>query len=396
MKFKMQKEIKIVIAALCLMLTYPMAAFASEDSIKSVSVRVESSVEADAGQGTVSATSESEKYHMVSCEFVSNKDSWKVGEVPRVLITLEAEEGYYFSSINAGKTKIRGADYVTCRRDDNNHTLLLTVKLDPVKGILEMVEDAYWESSPLGKARWSKVENAPAYELKLYRGDSLVHHVEKTTTTSYDFFGHMTSKGDYYFKVRAVPKTTSQKEYLDESDWTESDVQEITARDAIAVSDRKETTEGSKSTSGPNAKQPGWNQDVNGWWYQNEDGSYPTNAWMYINDKWYLFGMDGYMLTGWQKKNGREYYLNSNGEMVTGWLQYNRQWFYLDPNQGKMSGGWLAVGELWYYLNPDGSMYTGWIRSDGKWYYLDPSDGHMVKDQVVGQYYINPDGVWAP
>ena len=395
MKSRMHR-IKVLVTALCLMAACPAAAFGAEEAIKKVSVKVESSVEADAGRGTVSATASSDKYRMESCDFVSDKDSWKVGEVPRVLITLEAEEGYYFGSINAGKTSIRGAEYVSCRREDGNHTLLLTVKLDPVKGILEEVEDAYWDAPPLGKAKWSKVENAPAYELKLYRGDTLVHHVEKTTTTSYDFFPHMTSKGDYYFKVRAVPKTDSQKEYLDDSDWAESDVQEITARDAISAGERKETAEGRKTVSGPDARQPGWNEDANGWWYQNADGSYPISTWMYINDKWYLFGVDGYMLTGWQKKNNREYYLNSNGEMVTGWLQYNRQWYYLDPELGKMSGGWLLVGDQWFYLNPDGSMYTGWIRSEGKWYYLDPADGHMVRDRVIGQYYIGPDGVWAP
>lgn len=75
----------------------------------------------------------------------------------------------------------------------------------------------------------------------------------------------------------------------------------------------------------------GWVQDQNGWWYKNEDGTYPVGKWNMIGDKWYLFDMNGYMLTGWQWKNDREYYLTSNGDMVTGWFQYNRIWYYLDP-----------------------------------------------------------------
>lgn len=40
----------------------------------------------------------------------------------------------------------------------------------------------------------------------------------------------------------------------------------------------------------------GWRQDEKGWWYQNTDGSYPTNMELKINGKWYWVGTDGYML----------------------------------------------------------------------------------------------------
>lgn len=39
-----------------------------------------------------------------------------------------------------------------------------------------------------------------------------------------------------------------------------------------------------------------WKQDNVGWWYQNDDGSYPTNKWQEINGVQYYFGNDGYML----------------------------------------------------------------------------------------------------
>ena len=222
-----------------------------------------------------------------------------------------------------------------------------------MKGTLGTVESAYWESTPLGKARWSKVENAPAYEVKLYCGDRMVYRVEKTSSTNYDFFSHMTTRGDYYFKVRAVAKTESEADYLKAGEWTESDNQEITKRDAEAAETRKSSGNGSSGGSsgsgsqgpgqgdGPGSQNPGWEQDRNGWWYRNADGTYPVNSWQLINDKWYLFDMGGYMLTGWQTKNGREYYLTTNGDMVTGWFQYNRVWYYLDPHPGSVFRSWI-------------------------------------------------------
>lgn len=40
-----------------------------------------------------------------------------------------------------------------------------------------------------------------------------------------------------------------------------------------------------------------WKQDAIGWWYQNDDGSYPINGWQTIDGKDYYFDENGYMLT---------------------------------------------------------------------------------------------------
>lgn len=384
-----------------------MTAFGAEDALRSVSVTVTSSVEADSGQGDVSAESNSSRYRVTSCSFVNSKDSWVAGEAPRVAIKLEAESGYFFNNINSGSATVRGATYVSSNRSDNNHTLNMTVKLKAIKGTLEMPEEAGWrEGTSLGKAKWSKVENASAYELKLYCNDDPVCHVEKTTTTSYDFFDQMTKRGDYYYRVRAIPRTTSEAQYLKESAWQESTTQEITQRDANAAqthqsNNNQDQSPGSTGTpntayDSPQKEQPGWKQDTTGWWYLQADGSYPRNSWEYINHKWYLFDMNGYMLTGWQTRNNKQYYLTSNGDMVSGWFQYDRVWYYLDPDNGMFDRGWLQLGDEWYYLNSEGHMVTGWLKSNGKWYYMDPSSGKMVKDKVVEKYYVNMDGVWIP
>ena len=224
---EIQEQIRQAVAASCRyndhgsrfsMVTY------AEEAIKTVSVTVTSSVEAEADEGTVSATSNSSKYRVVSCDF-ANSGKLEGGGDSKVNIRLEAEEGYYFNSINAGKATVKGAVYSSAKKETDNHSLILSVKLKGVKGTLGTVESAYWESTPLGKARWSKVENAPAYEVKLYCGDSMVYRVEKTSSTNYDFFSQMTTRGDYYFKVRAVAKTESEADYLKAGEWTESDNQ---------------------------------------------------------------------------------------------------------------------------------------------------------------------------
>lgn len=37
-----------------------------------------------------------------------------------------------------------------------------------------------------------------------------------------------------------------------------------------------------------------WQEDETGRWYQNDDGSYPTNTWKEIDGAYYYFWSDGY------------------------------------------------------------------------------------------------------
>ena len=61
----------------------------------------------------------------------------------------------------------------------------------------------------------------------------------------------------------------------------------------------------------------GWQSDSTGWWWQNEDGSYPSNTWQWIDgngdgvSESYYFGPDGYMLTNTTTPDG--YQVNADG-----------------------------------------------------------------------------------
>lgn len=57
-----------------------------------------------------------------------------------------------------------------------------------------------------------------------------------------------------------------------------------------------------------------WKQDDKGWWYQEDDGSYPTNTWKEIKGKYYYFGADGYMLSNGVAPDGQR--VGADGALI--------------------------------------------------------------------------------
>ena len=122
-----------------------------------------------------------------------------------------------------------------------------------------------------------------------------------------------------------------------------------------------------------------WQVDSYGWWYLNDDGSYPVLSWIYDGGEWYHFNEYGYMDTGWVW-DGAWYYMYPNGIMATGWVHDGGNWYYMYPD-GIMATGWVHDGGNWYYMYPDGIMATGWVQDGGNWYYMYP-DGIMATGWV--------------
>ena len=156
-----------------------------------------------------------------------------------------------------------------------------------------------------------------------------------------------------------------------------------------------------------------WKKNSTGWWWQEDNGSYPQNAFKQVNGQTYYFDGRGYMVTGWKKVNNNWYYFNPNGAMATGWKQVGNTWYYLNGS-GIMQTGWLKLGNSWYYLNGSGAMLTGWQRIGGNWYYMNGSgsmleggwhwingkcyymydSGAMAANTWIGQYYVDGSGAW--
>lgn len=124
---------------------------------------------------------------------------------------------------------------------------------------------------------------------------------------------------------------------------------------------------------------PKWKRNDTGWWWEESDGSYPTNKWQKINNEWFYFDERGYCL-------------------INRWFNDSKDWFYLDK-RGAMVTGWMYIGNYWYYFKSDGRMAKGWVKYRETWYYLDEKDGDMKSNQFVkygnGWYYLKPDGSMA-
>ncbi|MDO5417927.1 MAG: hypothetical protein Q4F29_12045 [Lachnospiraceae bacterium] len=93
-----------------------------------------------------------------------------------------------------------------------------------------------------------------------------------------------------------------------------------------------------------------WKQDEIGWWYQNDDGSYPVSTWYEdpADGSWYFFNEQGYMISNcYQPVDGTYYAFASDGRWngvsftdicpgVWNGANYSNEWsgFHINVPQG--------------------------------------------------------------
>lgn len=140
----------------------------------------------------------------------------------------------------------------------------------------------------------------------------------------------------------------------------------------------------------------GWKQNKNGYWWQENDYSYPRNQWKTIYGKQYHFNSSGYMDTGWEKIDGKWYYLGgkNDGAKKTYWQKVYGKYYWLG-NDGAMRTGWQKVYGKYYWLghSNDGAMKTGWQKIDGYWYYFGgANDGSLKTNTWIDGYYVDVSG----
>ena len=136
-----------------------------------------------------------------------------------------------------------------------------------------------------------------------------------------------------------------------------------------------------------------WKQSGNKWWYQYEDGTYPKNEFITIDNKLYRFDQYGYMQTGWFRVNNEDYYATSSGAINAQWVGSGNNWYYVDAD-GKMVTGFQTISGVKYYFETNGLMKKGWFKVNGTDYYASTSG--EIKAQWVGSgnnwYYVDADG----
>lgn len=167
------RRIGMALAICFLMLGMPSEAAAAARPIHTVSVKVNSKLEPGGrlpsiGIGTrslkdgeISVSGSNSKYHVTEAEWVDKGDKViKASDEPRMKVTLEPAdvgEDYFLASYKKSDVKVSGGTFVSARRDGD--ALVVTIRVNGVKGEYDPPPDAFWHEDNLGEARWEKPEN---------------------------------------------------------------------------------------------------------------------------------------------------------------------------------------------------------------------------------------------
>ena len=168
-----------------------------------------------------------------------------------------------------------------------------------------------------------------------------------------------------------------------------------------------------------------WKQDLSrpasqdgtsGWWYQNDDGTYPANDWFWLDGdqngvaESYRFDGNGWMFAssrvdGFDVNENGAWTVNGvvqtkimepapaasrEGTAVNQWISdsYGKQYY---DSKGKLSTGWKKIASKQYYFDESGYMATGLVEIDGSQYYF-YDNGIQAKDTVYAEsedvYYV--------
>lgn len=318
----------ILAAVIAVVFTYPVWAEA-ETEVSSVALKIKSDIRAGRDQGTVEVTTSNARYH-VEDFYITNEpeEQWEDNSRPRVRITLEASEGYGFKagfSKNDVSLSGTGATVFSVSRNSETRLVIIvtitSVGEDKASYDLE-VYDLQWDKAR-GCGLWGPGSDAKKYEVKLYRGDSLLNDSTwNTSAASFNFSHYINEAGPYTFQVRGVYNSLHKGEWAASQVW---DVDEETLKAVKAPANRDQDTQGGGSGADPSALSPegpagslgAWLHDGTGWWYCNADKSYTTDDWQEINGKWYFFDERGYMTTGWVFWNNVYYYCAQDGSLMT-------------------------------------------------------------------------------
>lgn len=391
----LQRKMALIV---CMVLTMasalPVYGADSREKIGSIKLTVSYDEKPEAGKtvGNVTIQVSNDKIQVSEPAqyYDPDDDVWIRGETPIIQVELAVKEDtkYRFTSstkitVSGGRSEVKSKKLL-----DGGNGLRVEIRLPKVTGPLEEVKELYWDGR---YARWSEVEGADKYEVRLYRGSSQVTQVT-TTNDRYYFYPHMNRGGEYTFRVRGINSSDGAK-----GDWTDKS-DEFYLSSADAYQGTAPDAQGGAAA--------GWIQNRNQWTYRKPDGNLVQNSWFFVDNNWFYFGNDNIMRTGWIFVDNHWFYLNpisdgTRGAMKTGWLFADNNWFYLNPisdgTRGAMKTGWLFVDNNWFYLNPisdgtRGAMKTGWLSVDNNWYYLNPVSDGTRGARKTG--YQNVNGKW--
>ena len=124
-----------------------------------------------------------------------------------------------------------------------------------------------------------------------------------------------------------------------------------------------------------------WQKDYVGWWYQNDDGSWPAGGWAQINGLWYYFNTSGYMLENTMTPDG--YYVGPDGA----WVQSGQQ-----AAQASQAVDTSALGDCYRYQYSVDAAGGHFTESRSDLYILTHDDGNkrVTFDGQTWELYFHP------
>ena len=141
-----------------------------------------------------------------------------------------------------------------------------------------------------------------------------------------------------------------------------------------------------------------WVADSKGEVYLDASGYMVTNKWIAVEDKWCYVGSDGYKVTSqWRKDSKGWCYLGEDGFMLTNqWVKDSVGYCYVDEGGYIVYNQWVELDGNTYYVNASGyRVENSWLKLNGKEYYF-KEGGVMARDEKIGNYYVDENGVWVP
>lgn len=154
-----------------------------------------------------------------------------------------------------------------------------------------------------------------------------------------------------------------------------------------------------------------WKQDAGGWWWQNDDLSYPVNTWLWLDGnqdgiaECYYFNENGYCLMNAATPEG--YTVDASGAWIVdgkvqtqqvqtadGWKkETNGTWSYYEDGQ-PLTDEWKRIDEEKYYFDENGTMVIDFYTIDGEDYYFNEDGTLQTKSFTLGdvRYTVQKDG----
>lgn len=151
-----------------------------------------------------------------------------------------------------------------------------------------------------------------------------------------------------------------------------------------------------------------WKQNEIGYWYQEDNGSYPTNSWKWINGRCYYFDSNGYMLANTTTPDG--YTVDATGAwtvngavqtqstgQTSGTVHHNENYDPAHPLAGKIDEWRLRLTPESNALNTlyiTGLPNVHAMLTNQMEYYVEPSGPYGVEEQkeveqVLYNWYCN-------